>query len=371
MFFINGALFANWVSRIPEFQDRFALDEGALGLTLLGISAGVITALALASGLIARFSSRVMTMMAGVALSLSLPLIALTPHPLALWISLYLFGALMSTMDVSMNAQGVEVERRIGRPVMSSFHGAWSIGGAVGAAMGAGMASLKLDPLPHFAIAAAIFLVATLVAGRGLPIEHEMGRTASGAAEPVFQIPARALWPLGAVAFCSAIGEGSMGDWSAVYLENVVRASPQTAALGYAAFQTTMTIGRFSGDWLAARLEPVRLVRIGGVIAAAGLLTAMLIPQVPVVLIGFALVGLGVANVIPLAFSAAGRMPGITSSKGIAGVATIGYAGFLAGPPFIGLIADRTSLSFALSLAALLVASIVLFAGAMRPGRTG
>jgi MFS family permease len=353
MFLICGIVFATWVSQIPQFQDRFNLSEGALGVILLAGSAGTLSMLAAASGLIARFGSRAMTLAGSSALSLLLPLIALAPHPILLWIALYAFGASMSLMDVSMNAQGVEVEQRKGSPVMSSFHAAFSIGGFIGAAAGAWMVSLDATLLLHFAGVGLLCLIAVGLASRALlHIEHEVRSGGS-----VFQIPARALWALGLVALLSSLGEGAMADWGAVYLTEIVRTTASFAALGYAAFSILMTVGRLSGDWLTAHLSRPMLVGVGAGIAGLGLTAALLIPAPGVALVGFALVGLGLANVIPLVFSAAARVPGIGSSRGIAGVATIGYGGFLAGPPLIGLVAEVTSLRFGLALVA---AGIVL-----------
>lgn len=367
MFFINGALFASWVSRIPQIQAKFALSEGELGLILLGLAVGVLSALSLAGGLIARYGSRMVTVGAGTALCLVLPLLALMPHPVTLWLALFVFGGAMSLMDVAMNAQAVEVERRYARPLMSSFHAAFSIGGFVGAAVGALIVSQNIELLPHFTIAGGLFLALALASSRVLlETERKSKAEASGS---VLQLPSRALLPLGAVAFCCALGEGAMADWSGVYLESVVQTSASTAAFGFAVFSLFMTAGRVSGDWLARRISPVMMVRVGSVIATIGMLIAILLPQTSTVLFGFALVGAGLSVIIPLAFSAAGNMPGMESGAGIAGVATIGYAGFLAGPPVIGLIAEATSLQVSLGLIALLIGTIFFTSRAMVAAR--
>ncbi len=364
MFFINGALFANWVSRIPEIQAKLALSEGGLGIVLLGLAAGVLTALSLAGGLIARYGSRTVTVTGAVLMCLLLPLLGLMPNAVALWLNLFLFGAAMSAMDVAMNAQAVDVERALRKPVMSSFHAGWSVSGVVGAAMGAALASIAMGPFLHFVIAAIVFvLLLVLMAPALLSGDPNAAPEVGGS---VFRLPARALWPLGAVAFCAAISEGAMADWSGVYLTSIVGTEAGTAALGFAAFSLMMTVGRLIGDSLTSRFNPVQVVRAGGALAASGLLLAILLPQVIPVLLGFGAVGAGVSTVVPLAFSAAGNKPGIASGAGIAGVATIGYAGFLAGPPIIGLIAELTSLRLALLLVMLLAASLLVTAGALR-----
>jgi len=364
MFFANGAVFANWVARIPQIQAKLALSEGELGLVLLGIAVGTLTALSLAGGLIARYGSRAVTTAGALLMCLLLPPLALMPNAVALWINLFLLGAALSVMDVAMNSQGVEVERSLGKAVMSSFHAAFSIGGFVGAGLGAVMASFTIDPLWHFITATIIFAgLILLAAPKLLPASTEAKSSQSG---PVFQLPPRILWPLGAAAFCAAIGEGSMADWSGVYLKNIVGATAGTAAFGFAAFSITMTLGRLLGDSLTMRFQPALLVQTGGIIAAVGLGFALIQPQVIPALLGFAAVGAGMSIVVPLAFSTAGNMPGLPAGVGIAGVATIGYAGFLAGPPLIGLIAELTSLRVALLVVVALTGSLVITAQAFR-----
>ena len=363
VFFVNGFLLAAWVSRIPVIQNTLGLSKGQLGLVLVGMSIGVITALSMAGGMIGRFGSKRITVGSSLVLCLALPLLALMPGPVALFAALFLFGGLLSTMDMAMNAQGVAVEERQARPVMSSFHGAFSIGTLTGALLGSAAASLGLTPLPHFALVSLLSLLMLLVSLRFLlDIRGEKQEGGS-----LFRLPPRVLWGLGAVAFCVAIGEGAMTDWSGVYLAQEFGTTDAYAALGFAAFSSTMTLGRLLGDALVTRFDPVLVVRAGSLLASAGILLAVVANSPITVLIGFAAAGAGLANGIPLAFSAAGKFPGLSPGVGIAGVATIGYAGFLAGPPLIGLLADATSLHVSLFVAAVLVGSIGLTAQAMRP----
>lgn len=361
-FFINGVMMATWVSRIPAVQARLSLSEGALGLILLGMSVGVLSALSLAGGLIARFGSHKVTLAGALSMCFILPLLVLAPHPVLLWIVLFLFGGAMSLMDVSMNEQAVLVERKAERPLMSSFHAAYSVGGLAGALIGAGMASIKgLPPVFHFLLISIVFgIVIGVTFPYLLPVKPEVQENKS-----VFRLPERALWVLGAIAFCSAIAEGAMADWSGVYLTRVLQTNAGFAALGFAAFSLTMTLGRMFGDALTKSWKPALIVRFGGGIAAAGLLAIILAKEPIISLMGFAAVGLGLSNIIPLAFSAAGNFPGITAGTGIAGVATIGYAGFLAGPPVIGLIAEKTSLRIALVLVTVLIGSLIFFGKAI------
>jgi fucose permease len=260
-----------------------------------------------------------------------------------------------------MNDQAVLVEQRSQKPLMSSFHGSWSIGALAGAMLGAGIAGLSFGPIPHFIFASTLFFILMALVSRYLlPTE---GKKEKG--ESMFRLPPRVVWPLGAIAFCAAIGEGAMADWSGVYLNRTFQTTVAFAALGFAAFSLTMTIGRFAGDWLAAKFNPVPVVRFGGLLAFIGIMAAIITTEPFVVLLGYAAVGLGVANVVPLSFSAAGKLSNLPAGVGIAGVATIGYAGFLAGPPLIGLIAEATSLRFAMLFVALLVGSLFFSAKAI------
>ena len=361
-FFMNGSLFATWVSRIPDIQFRLGMSEGLLGTILMGMSIGVLSALSVSGNLIARFGSKKVAVASAFGMCIGVPVIALVPHPGLLFMSLFIFGASMSTMDVAMNAQAVRVEQLANRPMMSSFHASFSIGGLVGALVGAGMERMEVEAVVHFFYAAlicsfGIFLFKWL-------LDDEQRHSSKG---PVFQVPHRSLWPLGVLAFCTALGEGAMADWSAVYLKNVINTDASVAALGFAAFSLTMTVGRLVGDYLAEQFNPVHLIRFGGIFATVGLLAAIITSNYIVVLIGFGCVGFGLANGMPLAFSAAGKQPGIAPGVGIASVASIGYAGFLAGPPFIGLLAEQTSLRISLFVISILVATLIVTAKAVKP----
>jgi predicted MFS family arabinose efflux permease len=360
-FFINGALLATWVSRIPAIQIKLDLSEGELGIVLLGIGVGVLVALSLAGGIIGRFGSRLVTVAGAIAMCVFLPLLALAPNAITLWAALFLFGMAISTMDVAMNDQAVMVEQRSNKPLMSSFHASWSIGTLTGALLGAGIAWLSLGSLPHFILSAILFFILmALVIRFLLPTEGQKEED-----ESIFRLPPRVVWPLGAIAFCAAIGEGAMADWSGVYLSRTIHTTAAFAALGFAAFSLTMTIGRLLGDWLATRFNPTLVVRFGGLLAFVGIMAAIITTEPVVVLLGFAAVGLGLANVVPLSFSAAGKLSNLPAGVGIAGVAAIGYAGFLAGPPLIGLIAEATSLRFSLLAVATLIGILFFTAQAI------
>lgn len=364
MFLINGALFATWVSRIPQVQTRLSLSEGQMGLILLGISAGVLTALAFVGGLVARFGSRRVTTVGALLMTFLLPTLAVISDPIVLWINLFMFGAATSTMDVAMNAQAVRVEQLAQRRFMSGFHAMYSIGGIVGAGFGAFLASQNIPPLTHFLVVVGGFLLLIFIEARDLI--YVQPNHSAGKPEPTFRLPSRILIPLGIVAFAGATTEGTAADWSGIYLTNVVGTSEDVAALGFAIFSTMMTAGRLLGDWVTERFSPSHIVRLGGMISAVGLSVIVLMPQTIPVLLGFGAIGLGASVIVPLAFSAAGNMPDISESAAIAGVATIGYAGFLAGPPILGLIAEVTSLRVSFLLIIALNITLLFTASSLR-----
>jgi len=363
MFLVNGALLANWVARIPAVQQRLGLSAGALGIALLGMAIGALAAFPVTGLLIAHYGSRRVTTGAALVYCAAVPLPGLAPSLPLLMVALIALGAGNGAMDVAMNAQGVAVEARYGRPIMSSFHGLWSVGGFAGALVGGLAAGAGIAPFPHLLGAAVVLVIAALVAARWLlPVAADAD---SGA--PAFARPTRALLGLGVVAFCSALGEGAMADWSAVYLHSSLATSAAFAAAGYAGFSLAMTVGRLSGDRLTHRFGPVVLVRVGGLLAAAGLGVALVVGRSVPAVAGFALVGAGLSLVAPLVYSRAGRTPGVSPAAALAAVATMGYTGFLLGPPIIGAVAQALSLRDALGLIVLLAIAIAALARNVGP----
>ena len=245
-FVVNGTMWGTWVSRIPAIQTQFSLSEATLGLLLLGLSAGVLIGLSLASSWIARFGSRTVTIISFGVMSLTLPCLPLAPTPSLLAPILFLFGGSISIMDVAMNEQAVFVERLAKRPFMSRFHGAFSIGGLIGSLLGAALASAHVSPVFHFLVATTLCFIGMSIAGRDLLRETEIHEKSG----PVFRIPHRALWCIGAVAFISSVTEGTMADWGAVYLADVLKTSEGTAALAFASYSIAMAVARLSGDRL-------------------------------------------------------------------------------------------------------------------------
>lgn len=365
-FFLTGASIATWVTRIPEIQIKLGLSDGALGIALLGMSVGVLAALSLADSIIAKLSSRKVILIAGIILCAILPILALAPSLFLLWLTLFFFGAFQSLVDVSMNDQAVMVEKKMQKPLMSSFHAGYSIGGLAGSLLGAFLAKFTFfTPFRHFFVVAIVFALLFIISQIYF-LPSEARSTTKQSKKSPFKFPERALWLLGLIAFSSSIGEGSMADWSAVYLSSALATTASVAALGYAAFSITMTIGRLLGDWLIAKWSAFHIVRYGSLISFIGLLIIILTPSPYIAMVGFAAIGAGLANIVPITFSAAGNREGIPASEGIAGVASIGYAGFLAGPPIIGFIAEATSIRIAFMFVALMIGSLIFISKAIR-----
>jgi fucose permease len=349
VFFVNGAGFASWAVRLPELQEKHALGEGALGASLLGAAAGLFVALTAASVVVARYGSRRTTIAAGFAYAGALPLLAVAPSFPALVAALLVVGFTNGSLDLAMNAQAVEVERRYGRSIMSSFHGLFSAGGIAGAVAAGLVAGLDVGLRPHL-LGTGLLVAAVLSAVASQLPADPAGAHSREAGTPVLVLPRGPLLGLGVVAFGVLMAEGAMNDWSAVYLRTEVDAGAGTAAIGFAAFSGAMTAGRLSGDRLVMALGATKVVRLGGVLASLGLAAALLAPGHAIAVAGFGLVGLGLAATFPLILAAAGRTPGVRSASGLAAASTAGYTGFLVGPAFIGLLAELTTLRVALGI---------------------
>jgi len=336
-------------------KQRLGIGDGLLGVVLLFMAIGALGALPFAGTLVGRLGSRTVSVGAGLGLCLSLPLPILAPTPFLVALALLFFGAFNSTLDVAMNAQAVEVEQRRGRALMSSFHAMFSVGGLAGALLSSVIAAAGVGAADHILAAALLGSVAILIARSALI-------AVAPSPSPVFVRPTRGLLGLGVLALCALLAEGAIGDWSAVYLMDSRGASQSVAAAGFAAFSLAMAGGRFAGDHVARRLGAACLLRLSGVLATGGLLLALIVKEPVIAIAGFGLVGLGVANLIPVIFSAAGRAYAVAPGHGLAAVATTCYVGFLAGPPAIGLAAEVAGLPAALGIVALACAAVAIAA---------
>lgn len=368
IFLLNGLVFGSWAARIPAVRDRLELSDGELGLALAFVAVGSLGAMPLAGAASARYGSRQVTRVSFALVCLATAVLPFAPSLLMLCLATAFYGAAMGATDVSMNAHGVAVERRYGRPILSGFHAGFSLGGLLGAALGAGAAAAGIDVRVHLAAMGAASLVIGLAWSRRFLAGRE---DASGTTEPLFVRPPRALWALGAVAFAGLLVEGASADWSAVYLKDELGASAGTAALGFTAFSVTMTVGRLVGDRLVERFGPVALVRSGGLVAGLGFAVALLAAQPVVAMLGFACLGAGMSPIVPIVFRAAGHVPGVPSGVAVSAVTTIGYLGFVTGPAIIGALAEVTGLPAALGVVAVLGAIVSALAKTTGAGRAG
>jgi predicted MFS family arabinose efflux permease len=361
IFCLNGLALANWIARIPDVKQQLRLSDQRLGLVLLCVAAGALVAQPMVGWLIGRVGSRRMTtiMLVGFCLSVILP--GLAADMLSLMGALFVFGACNGGLDVAMNAQAALVEQRFARPIMSSFHGLWSIGGLVGAALGGLIATQGVSVRTHLLGVAIVAVVIAVFATRWLVMDDQQHHDAG----PSFALPPRALVLLGLIAFGVLFCEGAIADWSAVYLRESLQSTPAVAATGYAVFSLLMAAGRLTGDALALRLGPAWVVRGGGALVALGLGVAI-VSDIPVIaIVGFGMIGAGLACSFPLILSAAARTPGVAANTAIAAMATVGYTGFLVGPPLIGTVAEAVTLRGALGLLGLVGVLVAVFGWAV------
>ncbi|CAL9377565.1 MFS transporter [Streptomyces werraensis] len=364
VFAVHGAVTGSFATRVPWIQDHAGVSAGQLGLALAFPALGASLAMPLAGGISHRFGARnaLRGLLALWTLALVLP--SLAPNLLTLCLALFVYGATAGMSDVAMNALGVEVENRLDRSIMSGLHGMWSVGAVVGSAAGTLAAHLGSDARLHHALAAAVLTVVGFAACAWVldlqPAEDEDP-------PPRFALPPRSALLIGAIGFCAVFAEGASLDWSAVYLRDRLETSAGLAAACTTGFTLTMAVARIAGDRVVDRYGAVRTVRASGVIALLGGLLIVFAGHPAVAMAGFALMGLGIAVVVPLCFAAAGRS-GSNPSLAIAGVATITYTSGLVAPSAIGMLAQATSLMVSFVLVTLLTCGIAGFAGVLRAG---
>ncbi|MFF2652597.1 MFS transporter [Streptomyces sp. NPDC058045] len=359
-FALDGFIFAGWVVRIPAIKTQTGASASALGLALLGVSAGGVITMMLTGRLCRRYGSLPLTVLCAILLSLSVALPPLTRSAPQLGAVLLVFGAAYGGLNVAMNSAAVDLVAALRRPVMPSFHAAFSLGGMLGSGLG-GLVAGHLSPTRHLLALTATGLLITALARPALlrhtppaPVRPPEPR-APRPTEPAR--PARAtratVLVFGVIALCTAYGEGALADWGALHLEQDLHAQPGLAAAGYACFTLAMTIGRLCGTTLLERLGRTPLLVGGGLTAAAGMLLGSLAPATWAALLGFGITGLGLANIFPVAVDRAGAL---TGPGGVAAASTLGYSGMVLGPPAMGFMADWFSLPSALTSVAVLAA---------------
>jgi len=361
VFLLNGAGIGLWAAHVPVVQARIGIDTGTLSMVLLTIAAGALLAMPLMGGFTARWGTRRMTLVSGFAFVFMLGILMGLDDLTMLFVAAFLFGVGNGALDVAMNANASEVETARGVPTMSSFHGFFSLGGLFGAALGGvvigqgwgdGQGALAV------AIVSAIALLA--VAPRVMFFAPSHGGGSH------FALPRGAALSLGLLALLCFAVEGALVDWSALLMRERTGAEPATAALAYSAFSIAMAACRFAGDRMILRFGAMRIMVLGGLAMFAGLATAVLSTSFLLSACGFALIGIGAANVVPLLFGAASRIPGMSAGAGVAAVATLGYGGLLMAPPVLGYIAAQSSVMVALGMLSLSGLVIALSAGVIK-----
>jgi len=358
IFLLNGAGIGVWAAHVPLVQARAGIDTGVLGFLLLTIAGGAISAMPLSGWMAGRWGTRAVVIGSGLLFALTSALLMNVGGLVPLFLAAYAFGASNGVLDVAMNANASEVEAARGIPTMSSFHGFFSLGGLIGAALGGLLIGAGLgDGSGALAISVAIAIVVALCARRLLavpPAPHSSH----------FALPRGPALFLGLLGLLCFAVEGALVDWSALLLTERTQVDAASAALGYSAFSVTMAACRFAGDRLVLRFGPLRVMTVGGLGMFAGLMLAVVSTHFWLSALGFALIGLSAANVVPLIFAAAARMPGMSAGGGLATVATLGYAGLLMAPPLIGSIAAHTNIAVALGVLSL--SGIVIAANSKR-----
>lgn len=359
-FFLAGFTFASWASRIPQIQAKLGLNEAALGGILFALPVGLMVSLLVAGNMVARLGSRRILLISAVSYPILLVLLGWANTVWQLVFLLFLFGFFGNLFNISVNTQAVAVEKNYGKPIMASFHGIWSLAGFCGAAVGTLMLWLQLSPFHHFAISAILVLLLIGLFWRGTL------STPAQSGQPAFALPDKSLLQLGLIAFFCLICEGTLFDWSGVYFKKVVEAPASLVSLGYAAFMGCMAAGRFVADKLVGRFGSQKMLVGSGIVIFCGIALAVLMPVVPVATFGFMLAGFGVSSVVPIVYSRAGKHPSMHPGQALAAVSSVGFAGFLAGPPLIGFIAEASSLRWSFGIVAILGLTSGLLAKGLR-----
>jgi MFS family permease len=361
-FFIAGLTFSSWASRIPAIQAKLHLSDGALGGVLFSLPAGLMVSLPFSGWLVSRFGSRPTMITGSVFYPLILLLLASSTSVTQLSLSLFFFGLMGNLINIAMNTQAVGVETLYGRSVMASFHGLWSIAGFSGALIATFFISKGFSPFFHFLIVCSLCILLVVIAYR-FTLPHDANKKQS---QKVFVKPDKKLLILGLIAFCCLLCEGAMSDWSGVYFKKIVIAPTALITLGYVAFTGTMALGRFLGDWLVTKLGVKRMLQISGTMISSGLLIAVIFPFLYSATAGFLLVGFGISSVVPIVYGLAGKSTTMSAGAALAAVSTIGFLGFLIGPPVIGFIAQLISLRWSFTFIALLGFGTALLSGKLK-----
>lgn len=354
MFFMAGLSFSSWASRIATVQQSMGLSDAALGAVLFSLPVGLMCSLPFSGWIITKIGSRRLLIGALLVYATALVTLGLAQNTFQLIICLVCFGFSSNAVNIAVNTQAVAAEELYKRPILASFHGLWSLAGFTGAGIGTFMIANNIAPVYHF-----LLMLIVIAAGVGIAARYLKDDKVASAG-PAFVMPDKSLIKLGIIAFCSMICEGAMFDWSVIYFKKVVLAPSALVGIGFTAFMATMASGRFIADWFAHRFGLKRTLQISGSLTATGLIIAVIFPYVYTAIAGFLLVGAGVSSVVPMVYSAAGKSKTMLPGVALAAVSTIGFLGFLIGPPVIGFIAGIATLRASFVLIALMGLSVVI-----------
>jgi len=338
MFFLAGLVFASWASRIVTVQQTMGLSDAGLGAVLFSLPVGLMCSLPFSGWIITIIGSKKLLIISLITYSLALISLGLAQNVFQLIGCLVCYGFASNTVNIAVNTQAVATEVMYKKPILASFHGLWSLAGFTGAGIGTFMIANGIEPLHHFILIAIIVVLLIILTAKYLKNDKV---TDSG---PVFVMPDKSLIMLGIIAMCSMICEGAMFDWSVIYFKKVVLAPTALVGLGFTAFMCTMAGGRFIADWFSHRFGLKRILQTSGTLTVTGLLIAVIFPYFYTAIAGFLLVGIGVSSVVPMVYSAAGKSKTMAPGVALAAVSTIGFIGFLFGPPIIGFIAGLATL---------------------------
>jgi MFS family permease len=364
-FFIQGLTFASWASRIPDIKNKLGLSNAGLGGVLFSLPVGQLCAMALSGYLVSKFGSKKTLTVAAFLYPLALVGIGLVSHVWQLSAALFFFGMCGNLSNISINTQGVGVERLYQRSIMASFHGVWSLAGFTGGLISTLMVSQNITPFMHFCfIFAFTFILYLAMRNSVLPRDNRPKESINRG--KIFVKPDKYIITLGMIVFGSMICEGTMFDWSSIYFEKIIHPPKELIRLGYIAFMFTMASGRFLADWLVTRFGITRILQMSGVVIMSGLLLAVIFPSLPTATLGFLLVGIGTSSVVPLCYSLAGKSKTMLPGVALATVSSVGFMGFLIGPPIIGFIAQAASLRWSFTLIACLGLVTTLLARKVR-----
>ncbi|QEH42196.1 MFS transporter [Chitinophaga sp. XS-30] len=362
-FFIQGLVFASWASRIPDIKESLRLSDAALGGLLLALPAGQMAGMGLSGYLVSRFGSRLIMLIAAFLYPGALLLLGAANNLVLLAGSLVLFGLCGNMINIAANTQAVGVEALYRRSILASFHGLWSLAGFTGGLLGALMVAQHQTPLVHYAI---VFVLTMLLIATSAAYVLPRDAPKKSGSNSIFVKPDRNIMLLGLITFACMICEGTMFDWSGVYFDQVVHAPVEWSRLGFIGFMSAMAGGRFAADHFITRFGAKAMLQFSGLTILSGLLLSVVLPTIVPATIGFLLVGLGVASVVPLSYSIAGRSKTIAPGVALAMVSSIGFLGFLLGPPLIGFVAEGFGLRWSFALIAVLGLGTTLLAGSVK-----